>query len=62
MIKKLWSFKRSSVARQERLRFRCPFVPAAGDMLNNLAGPGIRVIDGTRRTVRIHASSVLSYP
>ena len=37
----------SSDARQERLRSRRPFVPAARNLLNNLAGPGIRTSEWT---------------
>ena len=35
-------FNGSSDARQEGLRFRRPFVPAARNLLNNIAGLGIR--------------------
>ena len=34
-------------ARQTRLRSRCPFVPAAQNLLNNLAGLGIRASEWT---------------
>ena len=37
----------SSDACQERLRSRHPFVPAAGNLLNNLAGLGIRASEWT---------------
>ena len=36
-----------SDARQERLRSRWPFVPAARNILNNLAGLGIRISEWT---------------
>ena len=38
---------RSSDARQVRLRSRCPFVPAARNLLDNLAGLGIRASEWT---------------
>ena len=37
----------SSDARQERLRSRRPFVPTARNLLNHLAGLGIRVSEWT---------------
>ena len=37
----------SSDARQERLRSRCPFVPAAQNLLDNLARLGIRASEWT---------------
>ena len=37
----------SSDAHQQRLRSRCPFVPAAWNLLNNLARLGIHISKGT---------------
>ena len=37
----------SSDVRQERLEFRCPFVPAARNLLNNLSRLGIRTFEWT---------------
>ena len=57
----------SSDACQERLRSRRPFVPAARNLLNNLAGLGIRAFEWTNRKwnaeyYEIHPDSVFLYP